>query len=481
MANIRKQSVTAFLWSGLGQYVNMGLSFLTAAVLGRLLAPTDFGLVGMIVTINSFLLIFANTGLSTTIVQHKEFGKDEHNSLFTLGLVSGVIASSILALLAPAIAIFYKDDRLTMVALSVSPTFLLTALTQVPQGILQKQLKFKLLSIATVSSALLSSLIAVYLAYIGWGYWSLIMQLLLRAFLLLTFCIYFSRQAISLKWTPSLYKKIYNFTGNLTLFQVVNYFQRNLDNILIGRNFGAASLGIYSRAYLIMTTFNSAIGGVISSVLHPTLSKKQDDIAAMTRGYGEIVQYILWLSCPVMGLCAAFAPQFIHIVWGANWHSVVPSFFWLALAGMHQPVYITLGAVFASRFQTKSQFYCGVVTTALLVLAIILGLPYGIVGVARAYSIMSHLIFFPYMYFVWCKVLQGRFQAFLRLVLPPMLFGWTLLLITILTTNNDFPAFINRNFQFSTAFIIAGLAWLLSLCVVFLKRVYPSVKKTLLS
>ncbi len=423
-SHLRQDAGQAILWNAFGQYSIQLLGFITAAVLARLLSPEDFGLLGMILVVNAFLTIFANAGLVTTIVQHRDFSDRDIAALWGLGLMIGFVAAVVLGATGPAVAWFFKDSRLVWIALGVAPTLFLTALSQVPRGVLQRDLRFKPLAFASFSTALLASVAAVLLGFAGWGYWALVAQMLIRNGGLLIVMCWLTRSVGRPVLDGSLYRRVLGFTGNLTLFNLVNYFHRNLDNLLIGRFLGAALLGYYSRAYLLMSTIGSALAGVVSPVLHSAMARKSDDLKIMRRAYEEVITVILWICAPLMGLLAGLSPAVIRLVWGAGWGEAVVPFFWLALAGMHQPVFGTAGTVFAARYRTRALLYSGMINTVLFGVAIATGLRYGIEGVARHYSVMSHLIYLPFMYFVWVRLLEGSFRVFMRISIPPFLFGW---------------------------------------------------------
>lgn len=423
MSSLRKQSLINVLWSGFGQFSIQGLTFLTAAVLARFLSPEAFGLVGMVLVLNAFLVIFANAGLRTTIVQHQDFSKKEHQALLGLALLIGCLVGALFVSAAPFAVIFFEEDRLLLMCFALAPAVLMTALTQVPMGVLEKKMGFRKRALAQFFSVLAASIIAIGLAVNDFGYWALILQILLRnSFLLLTLSV-----MAGIGWIPKfnlpLYKQIFGYTGNLTAFQIVNYFHRNLDNILIGKFLGVASLGLYTRAYSLMSVFRQTLSSVIAPVMHSAMAKRQNDIHALRRAYAEIITAILWLSAPIMGLLAAFSDEVIVLVWGKQFSDAGPAFFWLALAGMHQGVFGTLGAVFAVRNKTKELFFCGLTTTILFGVGIYAGLGWGITGVSIGYSVMSHLIFLPLMAYIWKVLLGGRIYQLLTVLWAPLLVG----------------------------------------------------------
>jgi PST family polysaccharide transporter len=240
-----------------------------------------------------------------------------------------------------------------------------------------------------------------------------------------------ARLSICPRFDLVLYKRVFSYTGNLTLFQFINYFHRNLDNLLIGRFLGAVQLGFYTRAYSLLNLFNTSLSGVITPVLHAAMAKKQDDLVALRRAYGQVLELILWISAPFMAILAAFSPEVIRLVWGPGWGSAEQPFFWLAIAGMHQSVYGTIGTVFAVRYKTKELILCGTITTVLYGLAIIWGVRYDIASVSKFYSLTSIGLFFPLMIYVWNGLLAGEIRGLIIKITQPLFAGGALLISLI--------------------------------------------------
>lgn len=428
MTSLRTRSIRSVAFNGAGQYATQALGLLTAAVLGRLLDPEDFGLVGMILAANAFLMILATAGVSSTVVQFKKFENKDFQALLGLSCFVGLAAAAFLALLAPFLALFFREPRLELIAVVWAPALIFTALAQVPQGMLQRNFLFAQRSTAMVLSAMIAAGLAIWSAYNGLGYWALVLQSLLRTFLLFLFAAFFAKIRLLPSLDLKLYRKVFSYTGNLTLFQFINYFHRNLDNLLIGRFLGAAQLGFYTRAYSLLSIFNTAMSGVINPVLHAAMARKQDDMVSLRNAYGQVISIMLWVSAPMMGALAALSPEVIRLVWGPGWENAERPFFWLAIAGMHQAVYGTIGTVFAVRYKTKQLLVCGLVTTILYGLAIAFGVQHGIATVAKFYSLMSIALFLPLMLYVWRGLLEGRAKDLLAITLKPMAIGGIVLL-----------------------------------------------------
>jgi PST family polysaccharide transporter len=225
------------------------------------------------------------------------------------------------------------------------------------------------------------------------------------------------------RWDVTVIQKIFGYSGNLTLFSMINYWARNLDNLLIGKFIGSESLGFYNRAYQLMMLPLSMLTSVITPVLHSALAERQNDIPAMYQGYRKVIRLIALVSIPGMTFAVIMAPELIRVVWGDQWDQTIPVFAILGLNGLFQPIMSTTGTVFLARNKAHWLFRCGVISTILYCSGIVLGLPYGIMGVAAGYTIASNMFVLPLMFFIFVKLLHGKFIDFVKVIQFPCLFS----------------------------------------------------------
>jgi PST family polysaccharide transporter len=418
-----KKAVKATIWSAFGVYTNRFLSLGIAAVLSRLLTPEDFGTIAMITVISGFMSIFAEAGIGSVAVQFRDFVKRDHQTMFTLSLCLGLFLALLLAGFSSYVAAFFHNPDLKPVAIVMALAFPFSTLGIVPRGLLQRDMRFRAISIVSIVAALFAGLIGIGMAFTGWGYWSLVVQTLANSLISSCAFIWLARLAPVPRWDFRVIKKIFSYSGNLTLFSMINYWARNLDNLLIGRFLGSAPLGYYNRAYQLMMLPLSMLTGVITPVLHSVLAQRQNDIPAMYLGYLKVVKMIGLISIPGMTYAVIMSPELIRVVWGDQWDQTIPIFAILGLNGLFQPIMSTTGTVFLARNKADWLLKCGVVSTILLCSGILFGLPYGIIGVAIGYTIASFLWVMPLMYLVFVKLLEGRFCDFLLAVKKPLLFS----------------------------------------------------------
>ena len=247
------------------------------ALLARLLVKEDFGLVNMATTLTGFLTLFRDAGLSMATVQRSSITKAQTSTLFWLSLGLGGILAVLVAAAAPLLAAFYQQPRLFWVTVALGSTFLLNGAAAQHRALLQRTMRFGTIAIIDTGGIIVSIIVGVTLAWNGCRYWALVAMNIaplatsLPAVWLLT------------GWTPtrpewrSGVKQMVAYGGAITANNIIAYFAYNLDKVLVGRFCGAAALGIYGRAYQLITLPNDTIYNTVGSVIFPALSRVQND------------------------------------------------------------------------------------------------------------------------------------------------------------------------------------------------------------
>jgi PST family polysaccharide transporter len=205
-------------------------------------------------------------------------------------------------------------------------------------------------------------------------------------------------------------------------FNLVNYFSRNSDNILIGRFIGAEGLGLYSRAYSIFLMPLQQVRGPLVDVAMPALSALKDEPERFRRYYAHLVDTVSMLSVPLAMFCLVEADFLIHALLGPKWMGVVPVFRILATIGVVQAAEGTRGVVFLSQGLSRRHFKWGVISAVVLVAAFVAGLPFGIVGVAFAYTAASYALLLPSLYYCFAGT-PVTVGLFMRALVPSLLFA----------------------------------------------------------
>ena len=395
--DIKQRSVRGGTITLFSQIVKTGLQLVSMVVLARLLIPQDFGLIAMVGVFFSFLGIFQDLGLSTATIQQERINHDQVsmlfwvNILFSLGLVILSVGVS------PIIAWFYGEPKLSNIAIILSISFLFGALGIQHRALLMRHMLFGRVAFIEVLAVVTGFLTAI--ALVQFKYWALVAMSIVSS---ITTGIGFW---LICDWRPSLPKKnsgIYSmltFGSNLTGVSLINYFSRNLDNILIGRVWGATQLGFYSRAYNLFMIPMSQIVWPIASVATPALSRLRGDESLFRKYYLNALSVLAFLTVPLGIFLIIMAEDIILIILGSQWRDSIPIFRFLSLSILIQPIYSSSNWLFIVTGRGKEFIIYSSIGSALMVLSFFIGLPYGPSMVALCYSISVVLWTFPNLLF----------------------------------------------------------------------------------
>ena len=393
--SLKKAALSGVKWSSLLQVGRQIIQFITTAILARLLSPTDFGLVGMATIVIGFVNLFKDLGTSSAIIQRKNVSEELIYSLFWINVAFGFLGMIVLFAGAPIIAKFYEEPKLIPILQILSLSFFISGLSILQKALLEKNLNFKTLAKIDIVALFFSSLVGIILAFSGYGVWSLVLQTL-TAVTITTMLLWTAN-----KWQPKIIfkwqeiKEISNYSLNLTGYNIFNYFVRNADYLLIGKFLGSQSLGYYSLAYRLMLYPLQNISRVIGRVMFPVFTKIQDDDVKLKAGYLKVIGYIAIVTFPLMVGLWASAEPFILTMFGSQWQPVILLLMILTPVGMAQSIETTLGQIYQIKERTDLMFKWSICEGILLVIAWVIGLRWGIVGVATSYSLMYFTLIYP--------------------------------------------------------------------------------------
>ena len=300
-----------------------GASFLlrvvSLMVLARLLQPDDFGLVGMVTAITGVLSLFRDFGLSAATVQRVSITDAQASTLFWLNALVGAILTVVALASAPAIAAFYHQPHLVGVTFIVAAGFLFNGFGVQHSALLQRQMRFTALATIELISLVVSTIVAIVFAKVGFGYWALA-WMTLCAPIVSTVGLW-----VAARWVPELpsrgagIRSMLRFGGTVTLNSFVVYIAYNTEKILLGRVWGPASLGLYGRAYQLSNLPVQQLTNSAGSVAFPMLSRLQSDGARLRRTYLKAHSLVVSHTVPVVITCALFADEIVNTVLGPKW------------------------------------------------------------------------------------------------------------------------------------------------------------------
>lgn len=363
-------------------------------LLARLLVPADYGLVGMALVIISFVALFGNLGLGAALIQKKEIDAETVSTAFWATVVAGILLLCVVYAAAPFAAEFYRDPRVADVARVAALGLLFGPMNSIVTSLLERHMRYRIVAALDISTALLGQATAVAFALSGMGVWSLVAGSLVAQAMRIPLAYAFER------WTPGLgfnfekLKELLSFGGYLLAFNFVNFFNRNLDKLIIGRTLGATQLGYYDMAYQAMLKPLQNVSDTIGRPLFPALSSIQGNQPLAAETYRRVITYISIVSFPAMFGLSAVASDFVLAVLGSQWAPSIPVLQFLAIAGAVQSISATVGSVFLSQGRSDLMLKIGLLGTIAIAIAFLIGINWGIIGVAIAYTVATLFLWF---------------------------------------------------------------------------------------
>jgi len=392
---LTRRTAKGIAWTAIAQAVRLGLTFLIVAVLARLLNPKDFGLIAMVAVFTNLFLLLNDLGLSAALVQKSEVEEQQLSSAFWINLIEGVAVTGLFVAAAPLVASFYSKPVLLPIMIVLSVNFTLSSFGIIQFALFSREMDFKTLSIIEMIAAAAAGIIAIIFAVLGFGVWSLVAQSListgLTAFLLFFRCEWKPRRFM--RWKPV--RELLRFGLPLMGFNLINYFSRNTDNLLIGKFLGSTPLGYYDLAYRLLLFPLGNVSMIFGRVMFPALSRIKHDKARVRSAYIRATRLIAVVVFPVMAGAVVLAQPFVRVVFGTKWG---PSAFLievLSLVAIIQSVGSTVGWIYQSQGRTGVLFKWGIFATAICITGIGVGLIWGVDGVAVGYAIAVILLLYP--------------------------------------------------------------------------------------
>ncbi len=376
------------------------LNFAAAAVLARLLSPEEFGLVGMVLAVTGLVGLFKEAGLSTATIQRDTITQAQVSNLFWINVALGGFAGLVAVCLAPVVAWFYRDSRLTAVMLALSVSFLLGGATVQHQALLMRQMRLTAMAIIELASMLAGIVLACGLALLGWTYWSLVAQQL---------CV--TATALALTWWTSGWRParpargtglapLLTFGAHITVSDLIARTAVSSDGILVGRMFGAESLGLYSRASILVARPLEQLLAPLSAILIPVLSRLQSDEERYRRTFIRVYDALALITFPFAALGLALAEPVVLIVLGPKWKGVIPLFAGFTLVAVSLPLSMPAIYLFMSQGRGRDVLRTYSVLSFVTVAAFVAGLPWGPLGIVLALAVASLMIRLPILYYL---------------------------------------------------------------------------------
>lgn len=382
MSEYKGKVLRALSWSAGGKVFSQVISLGFGIALARMLTPDDFGLIAMMMVFTGFAALLTDVGLGSALVQKADVTELHYNTVFWTNLGLGIALTAVICFCSPLIAEFYGRQELTDLGYILSLQFVLGALALVPRQRLVKELSFKVVTVADFLGMLVGGIVAVYMAKAGYEYWALAWQFVVLRVVATVYVWAYARWIPAFSFSKHALAELFGFSFYVFATRMIQYATKQADKLLAGRFLGGNAVGLLDKAQSMMLFPLSNVSHVVGKVMFPALSMIQNDKDRVRSVYSRCTQAIALLTFPMMAGMFAVAENFVFGVLGEQWADLVIILRILCVAGVAISIVTVTGSVYLSQGMAKLQFKVNLLTRPIALLGVIVGIQWGIEGVA---------------------------------------------------------------------------------------------------
>ena len=393
--NLKQKAASGMMWTSIQKFAGIGISFISGIILARLLTPYDYGCIGMLSIFMVLAEAFIDGGFGSALIQKKNPTQEDYSTIFWWNLGMAVLMYAVLFVSAPAISRFYSIPLLCDVLRVQGLVLFIYAFNVVQRNQLRKQMNFKVLSIVTVVTSIISLCVTIFMAYKGFGVWALVTQNLITASIP-AFVFWFF-----IKWRPIFvfsmksFKELFGFGVYMFLTHLVNSFSSKIQGLLIGKRYSPATMGYYSKAVTTESLASSTISSVMTQVTYPLYAEVQDNLVQLANMIKRITMTISYITFPLLFILLLLAKPIFLLLYSDRWLLSVPYFQVLCIVGMISCMQSVNLQAIAAIGKSKTMFIWTMIKRTVGVSVIVLGLfLYGMKGLLGGVVVQNTLAYF---------------------------------------------------------------------------------------
>lgn len=338
LKHLRAKMIHGLTWNAFNVFTQQGVSLVIHITLARLLFPADFGIIGMITIFLELSLRLQGSGLGESLTRKKHADQEEYNFVFFYSLSVGFFCYGLLFTLAPAIAAFYSEPQLISVIRIIAINLILMPLRGINRVQLVKQFKFDQIARIEITTNISAGLIAISLAYTGWGVWSLVIQHLSIGLISLTLFVTTNFWLPTFKLNHKKSRQLFSFGSKFMISNFIQIGFRNIYHVIIGKQYTAATLGSYTQGIKLVSLPSNAINTIIKKVSFPVFAEVYDDKARYRNIFQKNVRLLSYINFSLLITLAAMSDPLIPFLLSNKWHATIPFFQILFVIGLMDPV-----------------------------------------------------------------------------------------------------------------------------------------------
>ena len=430
-SHLAQRAVAGVRWGLVSTSSQQILRVVFTIALARMIGPNDFGIAATAAIYVGVTQLFIDSGFGAALVQKEKIDDDDIGSVFWINMLVGAVMVVATLLVAPYVADYFHTPELTSVLRVSSILVVINAFDVVPTAILNRALAWRPMAISQVTGVLIGGVASVIAAAMGARYWSVVIQAIVIGVVDTGILLAYTGSP-PMRASLQRMRELWAFTWGLMGSRSLRYFSENIDNVLVGRYLGTADLAFYTLAYRLLKLPVRLIGQVVNQVSLPAFSRMQNDRKRLQRWFLTSSRTMATGTYGPLVLGILVMPDLIPLLFGPKWEPAVLPTQLLTLVSMRQMVLMLIGPLFQALGKTKEQFYWTIVAVAATVTGIVIGLQWGIVGVAAGVTISMYALA-PLQIAVAARMVGFRGSEYTRALLPAWIAAAAMVVVWIPT------------------------------------------------
>lgn len=337
--NLKAKATRGLFWSSVDRFSSQGVSFVFSIFLARILTPSDYGIVAMIVVFMAVAQAFVDSGFSSALIRKPHLSEADKSTAFYFNIIVGVVCYGILFLISPLVADFYDEPLLSPIIKVTGLSIIFNSLCVVQRALFTIAVDFRSQAIISLICTIVSGVIGLVMAYHGFGVWALVVQSTGSALFNCMLLWLFSRWRPVTGFSKTSFRYLFNFGSKVLGSGLLDTLYNNAYPIVIGKFYNPIQLGLFSRAQGYASLPSSNITGILQRVTFPVLSLMQNDDEKLASNYRRILRVSAFVVFPSMLMLAAVATPLIRVMITSKWDGCVQFLQLLSLAMMWYPIH----------------------------------------------------------------------------------------------------------------------------------------------
>lgn len=383
--------LTAVFWAYADKFGTGGFNFLVTIVLARLLVPEDFGLIAMVMIFYEISHTFVESGFTEALVRKQELTEEDKSTTFVFNFFVGLFLYGVLFFSAPFIAGFFNEPVLTLVVRLLGLNLIIESFAIIHGAVLLHEINFKALAQTRLAGIVISSLVAIGMAFHGYGVWSIVVKYNVASIVTTMVLMFMTKWKLSIRFSRDSFQQLFGFGSKIFFRALIDKFYRHIYNFIIGKYFTASMLGFYSQANQLKNTVILILFQTVHNVTYPVLSKLQDDYIRLKDSYRKLLKMNSFVIFPVLIVLIVLGKPIIVTLIGTKWLEAVPFFKLVCLATFtHHMIQINLNMLLIVN-RPDLGLRLEIIQKLVITVAIVIGLQFGIYGLVISQVISSYI------------------------------------------------------------------------------------------